>query len=136
MCIRDSVDTNIKGTLNILQAVKEYRVNKLIHTSTSEVYGTAKYVPIDENHPLQGQSPYSATKISADNLVNSFFNSFETPAVIIRPFNTYGPRQSARAVIPTIISQITNGKKEIMLGSLKPTRDFSCLLYTSDAADE
>ena len=119
------VDTNIKGTLNILQAVKEYRVNKLIHTSTSEVYGTAKYVPIDENHPLQGQSPYSATKISADNLVNSFFNSFETPAVIIRPFNTYGPRQSARAVIPTIISQITNGKKEIMLGSLKPTRDFS-----------
>jgi dTDP-glucose 4,6-dehydratase len=126
------VDTNIKGTLNILQAVKDYGVSKLIHTSTSEVYGTAHYVPIDEKHPLQGQSPYSATKISADHLAESFYRSFETPLITIRPFNTYGPRQSARAVIPTIISQIVRGKKEIKLGSIEPTRDFS---YIQDTVD-
>ena len=126
------VDTNIKGTLNILQAVKDYGVSKLIHTSTSEVYGTAHYVPIDEKHPLQGQSPYSATKISADHLAESFYRSFETPLITIRPFNTYGPRQSARAVIPTIISQIVRGKKEIKLGNLNPTRDFS---YVQDTVN-
>lgn len=126
------VDTNIKGTLNILQAVKDYEVSKLIHTSTSEVYGTAQYVPIDENHPLQGQSPYSATKISADHIAESFYRSFETPLITIRPFNTYGPRQSARAVIPTIISQIESGKREIKLGNIKPTRDFS---YVKDTVD-
>ena len=119
------VDTNIKGTLNILQAARELGVEKVIHTSTSEVYGTAQYVPIDELHPLQGQSPYSASKIGADQMALSFFRSFNTPVSIIRPFNTYGPRQSARAVIPTIITQIANGKRDIKLGALSPTRDFN-----------
>jgi len=119
------VDTNIKGTLNVLQAAKELEVNRVIHTSTSEVYGTAKFVPITEEHPLQGQSPYSATKIAADQLAYSFYASFGLPVVIARPFNTYGPRQSARAVIPTIISQIANGKNKIKLGAVSPTRDFN-----------
>lgn len=119
------IDTNIKGTLNILQASKKLNIKKLVHTSTSEVYGTAKFVPISEEHPLQGQSPYSASKIGADQLVQSFFSSFGTPAVTIRPFNTYGPRQSARAVIPTIITQIANKDKNLKLGSLSPTRDFN-----------
>jgi len=119
------LDTNIKGTLNVLQAVRELGINRMIHTSTSEVYGTARFVPITEEHPLQGQSPYSATKIAADQLAYSFFHSFKVPVVTIRPFNTYGPRQSARAVIPTIITQIANGAKSIKLGSLSPTRDFS-----------
>jgi len=119
------VDTNIKGTLNVLQAAKELGIKKVVHTSTSEVYGTAQYVPINEAHPLQGQSPYSATKIGADELALSFYRSFDIPVGIIRPFNTYGPRQSARAVIPTIITQIASGKKTIKLGSLSPTRDFN-----------
>lgn len=119
------VDTNIRGTLNVLQASKELEIERLIHTSTSEVYGTAKFVPITEDHPLQGQSPYSATKIAADQLAFSFFNSFKLPVVTLRPFNTYGPRQSARAVIPTVITQIASGAKNIKLGSLQPTRDFS-----------
>jgi len=119
------VDTNVKGTLNILQAARNLNVEKIVHTSTSEVYGTAKYVPIDERHPLQGQSPYSATKIAADQLAHSFYKSFNTPVAIIRPFNTYGPRQSARAVIPTIITQIASGKRRIKLGAVNPTRDFS-----------
>ena len=119
------VETNIIGTLNICQAAKENRVSRLIHTSTSEVYGTAKYVPIDENHPLQPQSPYSATKIAADAMAMSFYNSFNLPVTIVRPFNTYGPRQSARAVIPTIITQIASGAKEIKLGDISPTRDFN-----------
>lgn len=119
------VDTNVKGTLNILQAARELNLKKVIHTSTSEVYGTAKYVPIDENHPVLGQSPYSATKIAADQLAYSFYSSFDLPITIARPFNTYGPRQSARAVIPTIVSQIASGKEKIQLGSLSPTRDFN-----------
>jgi NAD dependent epimerase/dehydratase len=119
------VDTNIHGTLNILQAANNLSVERLIHTSTSEVYGSAQYVPIDENHPLVGQSPYSATKIAADQLALSFYRSYQTPVTVIRPFNTYGPRQSARAVIPTIILQILEGRTEINLGSAKPTRDFS-----------
>jgi NAD dependent epimerase/dehydratase len=119
------VDTNIKGTLNICQAAKENGNIRLIHTSTSEVYGTAQYVPIDELHPLQAQSPYSATKIAADAIAMSFYNAFELPVTIARPFNTYGPRQSARAVIPTIITQIANGMKEIKLGDVSPTRDFN-----------
>lgn len=119
------VDTNIKGTLNIMQAARELGVEKVIHTSTSEVYGTAKFVPITEDHPLQGQSPYSASKIGADQMALSFYNSFGLPVSIIRPFNTYGPRQSARAVIPTIITQIAAGQKTIKLGSLHPTRDFN-----------
>ena len=119
------VDTNIKGTLNVCQAAKERGVKRVLVTSTSEVYGTAKYVPIDENHPKQPQSPYSATKIGADALAMSFYNAFELPVVIVRPFNTYGPRQSARAIIPTIITQIANGAKEIKLGDLSPTRDFN-----------
>lgn len=119
------IDTNVKGTLNVLQAARELHVEKVVHTSTSEVYGTAKYVPITEDHPLQGQSPYSASKIAADQLAMSFFYSFETPVAIIRPFNTYGPRQSARAVIPTIITQIANGEKTIKLGAVSPTRDFN-----------
>mgnify|MGYP000167902952 CR=1 FL=1 len=119
------LDTNIKGTLNICQAAKENGVGRLIQTSTSEVYGTAKYVPIDEKHPFQPQSPYSASKIAADAMVMSFYNSFELPVSIARPFNTYGPRQSARAIIPTIITQIAMGHKELMLGDLSPTRDFS-----------
>jgi NAD dependent epimerase/dehydratase len=119
------VDTNIKGTLNICQAAKESGNIRIIHTSTSEVYGTAKYVPIDEKHPLQAQSPYSASKIAADAMAMSFYNAFALPVTIARPFNTYGPRQSARAVIPTIITQIANGAKEIKLGDLTPTRDFN-----------
>jgi dTDP-glucose 4,6-dehydratase len=119
------VDTNIKGTLNVLQASRELGVNRVIHTSTSEVYGTARFVPITEGHPLQGQSPYSATKIDADQLAYSFYASFSLPVVIVRPFNTYGPRQSARAVIPTIITQIANGKRKIKLGAVSPTRDFN-----------
>ena len=125
------VDTNIKGTLNILQAARDLGTLRVVHTSTSEVYGTAQFVPITEEHPLQGQSPYSATKIGADQLAISFYRSFETPVVIIRPFNTFGPRQSARAVIPTIISQILSGKRTIKLGSLTPTRDFT---YVTDTA--
>ncbi len=119
------VDTNIKGTLNLIQAARDLKIDKFIHTSTSEVYGTAKYVPIDEKHPLQPQSPYSASKISADAMAMSFFKSFDLPLAIARPFNTYGPRQSARAVIPTIITQIANGKKQIKLGDVSPTRDFN-----------
>lgn len=119
------VDTNIKGTLNIVQAARELGIEKVVHTSTSEVYGTAQYVPIDENHPLQGQSPYSATKIAADQMALSFYKSFDTPVSIIRPFNTYGPRQSARAVIPTIIGQIASGNTTIKLGATSPTRDFN-----------
>lgn len=119
------VDTNIKGTLNVLQAAKELGTDRVLVTSTSEVYGTAKYVPIDEKHPYQGQSPYSATKIGADRLAESFYRSFSLPVSIVRPFNTYGPRQSARAVIPTIIMQLLSGKEEIQLGSLSPTRDFN-----------
>ncbi len=125
------VDTNIKGTLNVLQAVNDLDVSRLLVTSTSEVYGTAQYVPIDEKHPYQGQSPYSATKIGADRLAESFYRSFGTPLTIVRPFNTYGPRQSARAVIPTIITQLLNGAQEIKLGSLTPTRDFN---YCKDTA--
>lgn len=119
------VDTNIKGTLNVLQAARELETERIMITSTSEVYGTAQYVPIDEKHPFQGQSPYSATKIGADRLAESFYRSFNLPVSIVRPFNTYGPRQSARAVIPTIISQLLSGKEEIKLGSLTPTRDFN-----------
>ncbi len=122
------VDTNIKGTLNICQAAKENSCERIIHTSTSEVYGTAQYVPIDENHPLQPQSPYSASKIGADQMAMSFYFSFGLPVIIARPFNTYGPRQSARAVIPTIIGQIAAGKKQIKLGDLTPTRDFNYVL--------
>jgi NAD dependent epimerase/dehydratase len=123
------VDTNIKGTLNICQAALENGVGRIVHTSTSEVYGTARYVPIDENHPLQPQSPYSASKVGADAMAMSFFNAFNLPVTIARPFNTYGPRQSARAVIPTIISQIASGKKVIQLGDVTPTRDFN---YVAD----
>ncbi|WP_026602086.1 NAD-dependent 4,6-dehydratase LegB [Methylomonas sp. 11b] len=119
------VDTNIRGTLNICQAARDNGVGRVIHTSTSEVYGTAQYVPIDEKHPLQPQSPYSASKIAADAMAMSFFNAFNLPLTIARPFNTYGPRQSARAVIPTIITQIANGKKQIQLGDVSPTRDFN-----------
>ena len=126
------VDTNIKGTLNILQAARELGVRRVVHTSTSEVYGTARFVPITEDHPLQGQSPYSATKIAADQLAYSFYASFNLPVVIARPFNTYGPRQSARAVIPTIITQIANGRRSIKLGAVSPTRDFN---YVQDTVD-
>lgn len=119
------IDTNIKGTLNVCQAALENGVQKVINTSTSEVYGTAQYVPINEKHPLQPQSPYSATKIGADAIAESFYRAFDLPLVIARPFNTYGPRQSARAVIPTIITQIANGKKQIKLGDTSPTRDFN-----------
>ncbi len=124
------VDTNIKGTLNVVQAARELGIAKVVHTSTSEVYGTARFVPITEAHPLQGQSPYSATKIGADQVAMSFYNSFDTPVSIIRPFNTYGPRQSARAIIPTIITQIAAGSRVIKLGSLHPTRDFNFVLDT------
>ena len=119
------VETNITGTLNMIQAALDYKVQRFIHTSTSEVYGTALYVPIDEKHPLQPQSPYSASKIGADSMAMSYYNSFNLPLVIARPFNTYGPRQSARAVIPNIISQIAANKKELSLGDLTPTRDFN-----------
>jgi len=126
------VDTNVKGTLNIVQAARELGVSKLLHTSTSEVYGTARFVPITEEHPLQGQSPYSASKIGADQIAMSFYLSFNTPVSIVRPFNTYGPRQSARAVIPTVITQIATGIKKIKLGSLHPTRDFN---YVKDTVN-
>ena len=125
------VDTNIKGTLNVLQAARDLGTKRVLVTSTSEVYGTAQYVPIDEKHPFQGQSPYSATKIGADRLAESFYRSFEMPITIVRPFNTYGPRQSARAVIPTVITQLLSGMTEIKLGSLTPTRDFN---YVKDTA--
>lgn len=125
------VDTNIKGTLNVLQAARDLNIKRVLVTSTSEVYGTAQYVPIDEKHPYQGQSPYSATKIGADRLSESFYRSFNLPVTIVRPFNTFGPRQSARAVIPTIITQLLSGKEEIKLGALKPTRDFN---YVKDTA--
>jgi NAD dependent epimerase/dehydratase len=127
------VDTNVKGTLNVLQAAREWGVNRIIHTSTSEVYGTARFVPITEEHPLQGQSPYSATKIAADQLAYSFYVAFGLPIVIARPFNTYGPRQSARAVIPTIITQIANGNRQIKLGAVSPTRDFNYVQDTVGA---
>ncbi len=127
------LDTNVKGTLNILQAVRKHGVRRVIHTSTSEVYGTAQYVPIDEQHPLNPQSPYAASKSAADALALSFYHSFGVPVVIARPFNTFGPRQSARAVIPAIISQIYAGKKTIELGSLAPTRDFNYIANTVDA---
>lgn len=126
------VDTNIKGTLNVLQAARDAQIERVLVTSTSEVYGTAQYVPIDEKHPFQGQSPYSATKIGADRLAESFYRSFELPVTIVRPFNTYGPRQSARAVIPTIAMQLLAGKEEIKLGSLSPTRDFN---YVKDTVN-
>lgn len=124
------VETNVRGTLNICQAARENRVRRLIHTSTSEVYGTAKYIPIDEKHPKQPQSPYSASKIGADMMALSFYNAFGLPVTIARPFNTYGPRQSARAIIPTIITQIANGIKEIKLGDTTPTRDFNFVIDT------
>lgn len=123
------VETNVTGTLNVVQAARELGVSKVIHTSTSEVYGTARSVPIREDHPLQGQSPYAASKIGADQLAMSYYLSFETPVAIIRPFNTYGPRQSARAVLPTIITQVLNGADEVRLGALTPTRDFN---YVAD----
>ena len=126
------VDTNIKGTLNVLQAARDLGTERVLVTSTSEVYGTAQYVPIDEKHPYQGQSPYSATKIGADRLAESFYRSFDLPVTIVRPFNTFGPRQSARAIIPTIITQLLAGKQEIKLGSLTPTRDFN---YVKDTAN-
>ncbi len=126
------VDTNVKGTLNILQAARDLDVNRILVTSTSEVYGTAKYVPIDEKHPKQPQSPYSATKIGADSMAESFYRSFDLPVTIVRPFNTYGPRQSARAIIPTIITQLLNGFEEIKLGDLTPTRD---LLFVKDTVN-
>jgi len=125
------LETNIKGTLNVLQAAKELGIKRLIHTSTSEVYGTAQFVPITEEHRLLGQSPYAASKIGADQLAHSFYSSFNLPVLIIRPFNTYGPRQSSRAIIPTVITQIASGSHEINLGSVKPTRDFN---YVKDIA--
>ena len=126
------VDTNIKGTLNVLQAARDLGTERVLVTSTSEVYGTAQYVPIDEKHPYQGQSPYSATKIGADRLAESFYRAFDLPVTIVRPFNTFGPRQSARAVIPTIITQLLSGSEEIRLGALTPTRDFN---YVKDTAN-
>ena len=126
------VDTNVRGTLNVVQAARDLDVARVVHTSTSEVYGTARYVPIDEKHPLQGQSPYSATKIGADQIALSFYRSFGTPVTVARPFNTFGPRQSARAVIPTVITQIANGERNLKLGSLHPTRDFN---YVKDTVD-
>ena len=125
------VDTNVKGTLNVLQAARDLGIERVVVTSTSEVYGTARYVPIDEGHPLQGQSPYSASKIGADKMAESFYRSFDTPVVTVRPFNTYGPRQSARAIIPTIATQLLSGKTRIELGALTPTRD---LTYVTDTA--
>lgn len=119
------VDTNVKGTLNVVQAARELGVEKVVHTSTSEVYGTARFVPITEDHPLQGQSPYSASKIGADQMAISFYNAFDTPVCVVRPFNTYGPRQSARAIIPAVITQIAAGARTLNLGALHPTRDFS-----------
>lgn len=124
------VDTNVKGTLNVLQAARDQGVEKVVHTSTSEVYGTAKFVPITEEHPLQGQSPYSASKIGADQMAQAFHASFDLPVAIIRPFNTYGPRQSARAVLPTVISQIASGVSQVKLGAIHPTRDFNYVVDT------
>lgn len=124
------VETNIKGTLNVVQAARDLGTSKVIHTSTSEVYGSARFVPITEDHPLQGQSPYSASKIGADQIALSFHRSFGTPIAVLRPFNTYGPRQSARAVIPTIVTQLAAGQRRIRLGSLHPTRDFSFVADT------
>jgi NAD dependent epimerase/dehydratase len=124
------VDTNVKGTLNIVQAARELGVSKVVHTSTSEVYGTARFVPITEAHPLQGQSPYSASKIGADQMALSFYSSFNVPVAVLRPFNTYGPRQSARAVIPTVITQLAAGNTSVSLGALHPTRDFSFVADT------
>ena len=126
------IDTNIKGTLNVVQAARDLKVERILVTSTSEVYGTAKYIPIDENHPRQPQSPYSASKIGADAIAESFYRSFDLPITIVRPFNTYGPRQSARAVIPTIITQLLSGIEKIKLGDITPTRD---LLYVKDTVD-
>jgi NAD dependent epimerase/dehydratase len=126
------IDTNVKGTLNVVQAARDLGTAKVVHTSTSEVYGTAQFVPITETHPVVGQSPYSASKIGADQIAFSFFSSFKTPVAILRPFNTYGPRQSARAVIPTIITQIATGSRCLKLGALHPTRDFS---YVSDTVN-
>ncbi|HEY5750339.1 MAG TPA: NAD-dependent 4,6-dehydratase LegB [Chryseolinea sp.] len=126
------IDTNVKGTLNVLQAARDFQIERVLITSTSEVYGTAQYVPIDEKHPRQPQSPYSASKIGADSLAESFYRSFDLPVTIVRPFNTYGPRQSARAIVPTVITQLLNGKREIMLGDLTPTRD---LLFVKDTVD-
>jgi len=127
------IDTNIHGTLNVIQAAKEFNVDRVIHTSTSETYGTAQFVPISESHPLVGQSPYAASKIGADQMALSFWRSFQTPISVIRPFNTYGPRQSARAVIPTIITQIASGRSRIKLGSITPTRDFNFVEDTCKA---
>jgi NAD dependent epimerase/dehydratase len=132
-CPESYIDTNIKGTLHILRAGRECNVERIVITSTSEVYGTAQYVPIDEKHPLQGQSPYSASKIGADRLAESFWRSFETPVVIVRPFNTYGPRQSARAVIPTIITQLLVGQRQIQLGDLTPRRDLNFVYDVCEA---
>jgi len=129
---REAIETNIMGALNVLSAARELGVERVIHTSTSEVYGTARYVPIDESHPLQGQSPYSASKIGADMIADSFYRSFDVPVAIIRPFNTFGPRQSARAVIPTIITQTLSPASQIVLGSLHPTRDYT---YVDDIVD-
>lgn len=126
------IDTNVKGTTNVLQASRDFDVERVIVTSTSEVYGTAQYIPIDEGHPLHGQSPYSATKIAADKISESFNRSFDTPVITARPFNTYGPRQSARAILPTIITQLLSGDKEVNLGSLDPTRDLN---YVEDVCD-
>jgi NAD dependent epimerase/dehydratase len=127
------IDTNIRGTLNVVQAARDLEVERVVHTSTSETYGTARYVPIDEDHPLQGQSPYSASKIGADQIALSFHRSFGTPVAVIRPFNTYGPRQSARAIIPTIITQIASGARVLRLGSIGPTRDFTYVTDTAEA---
>jgi dTDP-glucose 4,6-dehydratase len=124
------IETNVTGTLNVLQAVRDLGIERLVCTSTSEVYGTARYIPIDEEHPLQAQSPYAASKIAADQMALAFFRSFGTPVVVLRPFNTFGPRQSGRAVVPTIIAQIASGTREIKLGSLHPTRDFSFVADT------
>lgn len=124
------VDTNIKGTLNVVQAARDLGISRVVHTSTSEVYGTARFVPITEEHPLQGQSPYSASKIGADQIAMSFYSAFATPVVVLRPFNTYGPRQSARAVIPTVITQIAHGSRQLKLGALHPTRDFNFVADT------
>lgn len=124
------VDTNVTGTLNVVQAARELGLRRVVHTSTSEVYGSARFVPITEDHPLQGQSPYSASKIGADEMALSFYRSFDTPVTVLRPFNTYGPRQSARAVIPTVITQIATGNRRIKLGALQPTRDFSFVADT------
>lgn len=127
------VDTNVKGTLNVVQAAKDLGVEKVVHTSTSEVYGTARFVPMTEDHPLQGQSPYSASKIGADQIAMSFYSSFDTPVAVLRPFNTYGPRQSSRAIIPAVITQIASGKKRLKLGALHPTRDFSFVADTVES---